>query len=155
MNLDWIAGFFDGEGSVSLQIYRKADRRCGYGFTPRITITQAAYSQHILKHIQSELDLGGLCRCTRGVSQLEFRKLDAVSKFIQLFTERSHVKKTRLCLLAKAVSLLQNRKKKTLSKKTIIELLRIAAQIRDLNNKRRKHHTDAKAVLSRLETMPK
>ena len=151
MNLDWIAGFFDGEGSVSLQIYRSQHRRCGYGFTPRIIITQA--DRRILRQIQSRLRCGGLCRRTHGVWQIEIRRSLAVRRFIRLVERRCCLKRHQLRLLADAVKLLEHRENKLLSRKAIMDLLHIAAEIRNLNSDRKRPFTSIADVRRRANLL--
>jgi intein-encoded DNA endonuclease-like protein len=56
MNLDWIAGFFDGEGSVSAILDQ--DKKCFYGYKiiPHIQIAQK--TKDILIEIEKFLNMG-------------------------------------------------------------------------------------------------
>jgi len=80
MNLDYIAGFFDGEGSVSLQFHRMPSCKYGYQFLPAIIITQK--NRQIIEAIQSFLKVGRLYPRRTGVWNLEVRKQSDIRKFI-------------------------------------------------------------------------
>ena len=140
MNLDWMAGFFDGEGSVSLQIYRSTSHRCGYGFAPRVSIAQK--KRGVLDEIENILQIGHVYRGSRSTWRMEVRDRAELIKFCSLFLNRVRLKRTQLALLRKAILLLQDRKAKILSKELSIRLVETAQQIRHLNDHARNRHTD-------------
>jgi hypothetical protein len=153
MNLDWIAGFFDGEGSVSIQIQRKRDSRFGYRFTPRVSIAQK--KRDVLDEIQKSLKMGHVypsppAGAGSSTWRMEVCNREQLVKFCSLFLNRILLKRRQLVLLSSAISLLQDREAKILSKQLVIRLVEIAQQIRVLNDHKRSPHTDLTEVRRRL-----
>jgi len=149
MNLDWIAGFFDGEGSVSLQFHKVPACKYGYQFLPTIHITQK--NAEILGEIQTYLGCGRIygarCPALQIVGQPNIRK------FISMFKPISKLKRRQLELLEEAVNLLHSRALRgselwggALPKKNVLRLLDIVEEIRALNGNRGKRTNDVSVV---------
>lgn len=140
MNLDWIAGFFDGEGSVSLRVARNSTCKSNYQFLPEITIGQK--TPFIINAIHKRLRLGHVYPMGGGW-QFVVHSRSEICKFISIMLTRTCLKKRHLLLLKRALSLLANQPKpserfrgKGLSKETMLQLVGIVEEIRGLNRSR-------------------
>lgn len=146
MNLDWIAGFFDGEGSVSLQFHRMPSCKYGYQFLPCISISQK--TRNILECIQKQLQMGRLY--TNGEQwRLEIRRQQNLRQFVTLFSSRTQMKRQQLLLLIEALGLLHQGPMRgaelwggALPKSNVLRLLEIVVAIRELNGIRGKRTND-------------
>jgi len=152
LSLDWIAGFFDGEGSASVRIAN--NKTCKYGFQvlPEITIGQK--TRPIIEAIRDRLGFGHVYRMGGGWQFVLHSRID-IGRFVLLMRKRSVLKKRQLVLLARTMRHLERDATSAgarfrgacLSKGTMRELLLIAREMRTLNRKRHRHTVD----LSRLE----
>jgi len=135
LSLDWIAGFFDGEGSVSISI-RKDDRRnhgsyFGFYFDVRIRIGQK--NPEILTKIQRFLGFG----FTSG-SEFVVRKHDDIKRFIELIGSRSLVKKEEIDLMAKTIPLLSHRGSVYIPKENAEKILGIIERLHKIPSRKGK-----------------
>ncbi len=53
LDIRWIAGFFDGEGSVCISVTKSKERKFGYQFNPSIVIDQNHKHTKILELIKN------------------------------------------------------------------------------------------------------
>jgi len=158
MNLDWIAGFFDGEGSVTLQPSRHRGCKYGYLFTPEITISQK--SRLILDEIQRLLKIGKVLGERRGrfeIWRLRIRRHQEIRRFIVLFSRRVKMKKEQLSLLREGLDLLGQTPRGgsglwfgAIPKPDILRLLEIAITIRKLNGKRGKRTNNLEQIQQQI-----
>lgn len=93
--VEYIAGFFDGEGCVGLY-YDKRDRR----WSPEINITQRGDSRTrvLMQHIAQRYD-SRLVRLNGGFLNFRIRKTSQMKAFIKDILPFSTVKHTQLLLL--------------------------------------------------------
>ena len=89
--LNYIAGFFDGEGCVSGYILEN-----GY---PRVKISMGQKRSGVLYWIQEILKMGRICTFKRGdISKLQISGKKNVGRFIDLILPHSIVKKEELII---------------------------------------------------------
>jgi len=161
MKLDWIAGFFDGEGSASLRIAR--NKTCKYGFQvlPEATIGQR--TQPILAQIQRCLGFGRLYRnAYRNKKygwQLVFHSRADINRFLALMQTRSILKRRQLALLGQAMKLLSNSPQPgarfrgaSIPRETMRKLLVIAEEFRGLNYTKHGRTVDLSELRQQLDT---
>lgn len=154
MNLDYIAGFFDGEGSVSLQFHRMPACKYGYQFLPTISIAQK--TRPILEEVQNFLGFG---RIYGGhTHRFQIVGHSNIRRFISIFKTRSKLKKQQLELLEEAVGLLHPKPLRgnqlwggALPKQNVLRLLQLVEEIRDLNGIRGKRTNSVPAVRKEVE----
>lgn len=138
ITLNYIGGFFDGEGSITVGIYKSPKTKYGYGFFTRISISQK--TSEILKLIRDTIQLGKL-ETFKSYSDLRIRDKDECLKFIQLMEKRVLIKRRQLFLLKKAIHILYKRISKGKCPKTpytkdeTLRLLDIIGRLRQLNRK--------------------
>jgi hypothetical protein len=138
LSLDYIAGFFDGEGSVTLGIYRSPKTKYGFGFFTRISISQK--QPEVLFLIKQSLGFGEV-ETFKEYSNYRIRKKPDVLRFIDLMQPKVNIKKAQLMLLKEAIVILYKQIEKgkcprtPYTKEETLQLLEIANKLRALNRK--------------------
>ncbi len=165
LSLDYIAGFFDGEGTAQISVSKSPKTWCGVQFRPRIGFYQK--TPEILEKIAYELGVaekgfkltrrltgskGSYGECYR----LEIVRYDDVLRIAKMLQPRCQLKKKQLEIVIEATELLlktgypQRRAyKSAIPKETIKKLLELTEEIRQLNSKHRKY-TDLEVVRKSL-----
>lgn len=111
MNLDYVAGFFDGDGAVSLNVTDVPARSLvrKVNVTHRICFAQSTRNLAILQSIQGFLGMGRITTRRGGeIADLHISRRDDVSQFIRLMRNRLVVKREPLLLLERAIETLGN-----------------------------------------------
>jgi hypothetical protein len=109
MNINYIAGFFDGEGCVLISKRKaKVAEKSTYGFylVPNIIMVQKELK--VLEDIRDFLNLNNIgcfikCRNSDKCFQLVIGGAKRCLKFCDLFTELTYVKKEQLKLMHKFI----------------------------------------------------
>jgi len=139
--LSYIAGFFDGEGSVSFAMYKNKGTRHGYSFNPNIGIYQN--DKNVLDWIQKMLQFGMVNRFSKEPEHFVYyvnRQKD-VEKFCELLLPLVKVKRPQLKLLYQAVQFMTQKPEmpttKGISKysfEDVAKLAEMSYQMSKLNN---------------------
>ena len=141
MNLQYIAGFFDGEGSASLVISKREKSTYGYTFKPKIDIIQK--TKGILWRISNFLFLGRVRKANSNIYSLTIRRYNECLKFIHYLEPLVIEKREQLRLLKKAIKILKDRgkgRKSFLSKEKMLYLTDLTKKIRALNGDKHSVH---------------
>ena len=120
MNLDYVAGFFDGEACFTISLSEeKAECRFPIKVSPRISITQSDVSNNVLEIIKTFLGMGHVYYHTRSKpardghkkEEINFRiyRREDLKKLIKLLEDKVIVKKRQIDLLKEALDLLKNK----------------------------------------------
>ena len=108
LSLDYIAGFFDGEGSFVVKISRDDRYRSGYHVVIKVTITQK--DRGILEMIKETLGIDAKIyfhsRSRDKLWYLEIYRLDDVRKFVNLVCPRLVLKKDECARVSKIITLM-------------------------------------------------
>lgn len=119
MNIDYIAGFFDGEGcfTVSLSV-KKGVHKFIFHVNPRITIGVSNASSSVLERMQAFLNMGHVYHHTRSKrsksgrikKEAVFRiyRRDHLKQFTKLIENKIIVKKRELNLFKKVLDLAES-----------------------------------------------
>jgi intein/homing endonuclease len=138
MNLDYIAGFFDGEGSASVALVRHSTAVYGYKVGPRIRITQK--TREILDQIQEFLAMGGIRR-DRKCWNLHMERRQDCLRFVELIAPRAKIKSKQLLLLKEVLETTDDGRQGGigvyLPKNRMLHALDLIEQIRNLNGNKR------------------
>lgn len=141
MNLDWIAGFFDGEGSASVALVRHSSTVYGYKIGPRIRITQK--TPEILREIQRVLGMGTV-RFQLKCWDWGIQRRDDCLRFVELFASLSRLKSRQLLLLREVLAVTNDGRQGGigvyLPKDRMLRALDLIEQIRKLNGNKRIHN---------------
>ncbi len=119
---EYLAGFFDGEGSLTIR-FRKDNRyKNGVQILPRINITQA--NKEILEKIKRTTKCGNIYFNRRdGTWSLDIYKIDELIKFTKMIKDKVIVK--RKSLEKFYLILLMIKKKQHLDKKNLEKIKRL------------------------------
>jgi hypothetical protein len=135
LDLMYIAGFFDGEGSVRISIRSGKGKGAAFGYflTPHIDCSQKELN--ILEGIKQTLGMGYINKSKYGFAWIVSNRKDA-TKFIKIMADKVVLKRRHLELLARFISLRKSHGMYT--KTTFLDALRIAEEIAHLNSKHAK-----------------
>ena len=144
----YIAGFLDGDGSLMLQIKKRADGKCKIRFMATICFYQDTRHEKDLIWIQEILGIGYISRRNDGMSEIRingfktikeilknlipyirFKKIQAKALFesctILSLTKFNKLNREQLTKLVDLILVIQNENYVTKKKKTRSELLQI------------------------------
>jgi hypothetical protein len=102
MSLDYIAGFFDGEGSVHFAINRNNETASGFRIAVYVTISQK--NPEILFKIRDFLGFGVIHK-DRNCYRLQISGLFPCYRFISLMQDRVYVKREQIIFAKQALQL--------------------------------------------------
>jgi len=92
---DYLAGFFDGEGSMIIRF--KQDPRYQSGYQIKVNIDIAQKNLEILELIKSKLEMGKIYfNKKEGIWHYQIMKFDDLIKFASILKGRLFVKKKKL-----------------------------------------------------------
>lgn len=138
MNLDWIAGFFDGEGSASVALARHRSTVYGYKIAPRIRMTQK--TPGILCKIRDTLGMGNV-RFQNKCWHWGIQRRGDCLRFVELFAPLSHLKSKQLRLLKETLDITDDGRQGGigvyLPKNRMLQALELIEKIRNLNGNKR------------------
>jgi len=105
--LDYVAGFFDGDGFATLRVvlHNGAHGHRVY-VTPRIGFSQSRERLDVLRQIQSLLAAGHI-RSSGAIAHLTIDRRADVKRFVKLMQGRTVVKKVPLGIVKEAVGILE------------------------------------------------
>jgi len=146
MNIDYIAGFFDGEGCVTISFAKKerkkmkAVRKFTFNVNPKISILMGEEPDNLiaLERIQKFLGMGRIYHNTRerrhGQKEVIFRihRRDDLKKFIKLIEGKIIVKRRHILEFQKALELMKN------TQENILEIVQIANELNPRRSNPRK-----------------
>lgn len=135
LQLAYIAGFFDGEGCVRLALQKGIGCHYKYRFQPVLMITQK--DQNILEWIADVLKIRKKIYKNGNCYQLNIFDYPDLKKAIVCLKDYCKVKKPQLELLMQTIDILGNwtgKHRRSYKKGQILEIIRIAKDIRNLNN---------------------
>jgi len=132
VSLDYIAGFFDGEGSVGIKVSRDSKRKYAYFFGGRIAITQK--DRTILDAIQKTLGFGVVTMKGDGCYRLTINSENDCLRFIELMENRVLLKREQLRLLKEFYKYRKKCRDWHFSKESTLALLNLAERMQILNN---------------------
>ena len=130
MNSQYLAGFFDGEGSFSIRIRTDKRYKTGVQVLLRIDITQK--SRNVLDLIREFAKTGNVYfNSTYKLYQFNIYKIDGLKKFISLIKDEVVVKKEELDKFSRCVEIVS--KKGHLKKEGLEEIQKIKIMFRSRN----------------------
>jgi hypothetical protein len=136
LSLEWIAGFFDGEGNAGAIITRGSYRSVfGFSIEPRIGISQKTVD--ILREIQQQLGVGCLCKQRPDHWRLHIQAQDDCLKFIELIVPLSHLKVKQLLLVKEVIETMHGNAKRNVDigfrRARMMKALELIERLRHLN----------------------
>ncbi len=138
INLAYIAGFLDGDGSLMLQIKKRKDSNKSYRFMATICFYQDSRHEKPLFWIQKVLNIGYLSKRKDGISELRINGFKQIEKILNNLSPFIKFKKIQAKILLKSVIFLQ---KSDLKEKDLRILVNNIIQIQSENYVSKKKRT--------------
>lgn len=151
LNVDYIAGFFDGEGSIHYAISRSKDAASGWRIQLYVSFSQK--TSEILYQIKEFLGYGIVQPDRRGGFRLVLSGKLQCSRFIALMVSRTHLKREQLLLGKQALQLYPG-PGRIFHKDNFLQLLQIIAQARKLINRPKSNHHNVQDIIKEVEQRP-
>ena len=136
----YIAGFFDGDGSVRLQLQPRHNSKLGYRVRAIISIAQKTGHEKGLKWIRSKFGIGYIYSRNDGMSELRIEGFKRVENILTKLAPFVHFKKKQVNLVLKALKILKE------NPKDILSVAKISDRISGVNYATTKKIHTAKAV---------
>ena len=146
MDINYVAGFFDGEGCFTISIHlKKGARKFIFQVSPRVSIAVSEESNDVLERIQECLGFGKIYHHTRSrrsrdgriKKEMIFRiyRRDELEQFVRLMENKVIVKRRELNLFKRILELTES------ATENISEIVQIASEINPTNTSPRKWTT--------------
>ncbi len=141
VELAYIAGFLDGDGSLMLQIKKRSDGKIGLRFMPTICLYQDTRHEKTLYWIQEKLCIGYVSRRNDGMSELRINGYKQVANILKSLARYIRFKKIQSKALVSACEILSSTKFSKLSKKQLGKLVDLILVIQKENYVTKKKKT--------------
>ena len=126
IELAYIAGFLDGDGSLMLQIKKRRDGKIGIRFMPTICLYQDTRHEKTLYWIREKFCIGYVSRRNDGMSELRINGYKQVADILKDLSPYIRFKKIQSEALIRACEILSSTKFSKLSKiqlKKLVDLI--------------------------------
>lgn len=153
IDLAYIAGFLDGDGSLMLQVKKRSDGKAKVRFMATICFYQDTRHEKNLHWIREIFGIGYLSKRNDGMSELRINGYESVKNIIQQLLPFIKFKRLQACALYKATQILSGKKYKMLSKKQLSVLVNLLLDIQNENYVTKKKKT-RRELLAMLDLTP-
>ena len=123
VELAYIAGFLDGDGSLMLQLKKRKDGILKFRFMATICFYQDTRHEKDLYWIQEVLGIGYISRRKDGMTELRINGFKQVRSILTKLNLYIRFKKLQAAALIKATEILSNTKFKMLTKEKLFTLV--------------------------------
>ncbi|MEO8637695.1 MAG: LAGLIDADG family homing endonuclease [Candidatus Taylorbacteria bacterium] len=141
VELAYIAGFLDGDGSLMLQIKKRKDGNIGIRFMPVICFYQDTRHEKSLYWIREVFDIGYISRRNDGMTELRINGYKQIEEILKKLMPYMRFKKLQSIALFSACRILSSTKFKKLTRKQLIELVDFILVIQSENYVTKKKKT--------------
>ena len=141
VELAYIAGFLDGDGSLMLQIKKRSDSKIGLRFMPTICLYQDTRHEKTLYWIQEKFCIGYVSRRNDGMSELRVNGYKQVAAILKTLAPYIRFKEIQSTALISACEILSSTKFSKLSKKQLEKLVDLILVIQKENYVTKKKKT--------------
>jgi hypothetical protein len=148
INLAYIAGFLDGDGSLMLQIKKRTDGKLGRRFMATICFYQDSRHEKPLYWIRNYLKIGYISKRNDNITELRINGFEKIRETIKNLLPFIKFKKKQADALFKATSLLVKRES-NLKKKELLKIVNYMMIIQNNNyiTKRKKTKSELLNIL--------
>lgn len=153
INLAYIAGFLDGDGSLMLQVKKRKDGRLKRRFMTTICFYQDSRHEKSLYWIKKELGIGYLSKRKDGITELRINGFKQTRDILKKLLPFIRFKRKQAKALYKASFLLSKIDGKKIEKKGLMKLLNYIIVIQE-NNYITKRKKTKKELLKFLGLTP-
>jgi len=141
IDLAYIAGFLDGDGSLMLQIKKRADGKSKIRFMATICFYQDTRHQKDLLWIQKVLSKGFLSKRNDGMSELRINGYATVGEILKKLIPNIRFKKIQAKALFESCTILSKTKFNMLDRKQLTKLVDLILVIQNENYVTKKKKT--------------
>ena len=141
IDLAYIAGFLDGDGSLMLQIKKRADGKSKIRFMATICFYQDTRHQKDLLWIQKVLSKGFLSKRNDGMSELRINGYATVGEILKKLIPNIRFKKIQAKALFESCTILSKTKFSMLDRKQLTKLVDLILVIQNENYVTKKKRT--------------
>jgi len=141
INLSYIAGFLDGDGSLMLQIKKRKDGRLKRRFMCTICFYQDSRHEKSLNWIRKVLGIGYISRRNDGMTELRINGFKQTKEILKNLMPFIRFKKKQAKALHNAANLLNQKETRLLDKKDLLKLVDLIMTIQENNYVTRKKKT--------------
>jgi len=138
IDLAYIAGFLDGDGSLMIQLKKRSDSKKGIRIMLTICFYQDTRHEKPLHWIRSVLGIGYLSRRNDGMSELRINGHDRVEKILTALSPFIRFKKKQAEILLDSAKLLKSSKDKKSLRKLVDNIIAIQQENYATRKKRSK-----------------
>ena len=149
VELAYIAGFLDGDGSLMLQLKKRSDSKRAIRFMVTICFYQDTRHEKTLYWIQEFLGIGYISRRNDGMTELRINGYKQIRNILTSLSPYVRFKKLQTLALLQACEILSNTKFKKLTKKQLVKLVDLILVIQSENyvTKRKKTKNELRKIL--------
>ncbi len=143
INLSYIAGFLDGDGSLMLQIKKRKDGRLKRRFMCTICFYQDSRHKKSLYWIKKVLGIGFISHRNDGITELRINGFKQTKEILKKLIPFIRFKKEQAKALYASANILNRRNARLLNKKDLLKLANLIITIQKNNYITRKKKTKA------------
>lgn len=133
IDLAYIAGFLDGDGSLMLQVKKRKDDRAGWRFMATICFYQDSRHEIPLQWFRSVLGIGYLIQRVDGMSELRINGFEQVASILKELSPFLRFKKLQAEAMLSALAILTMKKRSVLTKADLRNLVGYVVTIQNSN----------------------
>ena len=138
IDLAYIAGFLDGDGSIYVRLKPNPTYRYGFQVAPHIVLFQSKKNQINFERICSLIKLGYIRERKDGILEYIINKKEAIKLFLKIIKPFVVLKNKQVELMIRIL----DQKEKIKDKKDFNSLAKLIDKFRELNySKKRKRYT--------------
>ncbi len=141
IQLAYIAGFLDGDGSLMLQLKKRSDSKRAIRFMATICFYQDTRHKKTLSWIKEVLCIGYISNRNDGMTELRINGYEQIRNILKSLTPYIRFKKLQTQALLKACEILSETKFSKLSKKQLTKLVDLILVIQSENYTTKKKKT--------------
>ena len=147
--LAYIAGFLDGDGSLMLQVKKRADSTKGVRFMATICLYQDTRHDLTLSWIRTRLKCGYVSKRNDGMTELRINGFSQVRETLEALQPHLRFKKKQAKLLIQACKMFERETLRTMKSKNIRKIVDLLLLIQNENymSKRRKTKEELHQIL--------
>jgi hypothetical protein len=141
LELAYIAGFLDGDGSLMLQLKKRSDSKRAIRFMATICFYQDTRHEKTLYWIKRVLGIGYISNRNDGMTELRINGYEQIRNILKNLSPYIRFKKLQARALLRACEILSNTKFQKLTKKQLVKLVDLILVIQGENYVTKKKKT--------------
>jgi len=147
LNLAYIAGFLDGDGSLMLQVKRRSDIKKGWRLMATICFYQDSHHDKPLYWIRKQLDIGYISKRNDNITELRINGFEQIGQILEELLPFLRFKKRQARKMIKCLNFLLV-KGKNLGKQDCEKIIDYLQSVQNLNY--RSHHKRTRKDLLKI-----